>query len=284
MKINNNYKNYSDVVKQFNKCEYCFLKADLSVNELLSLLFLNIMPDTVRQFKTFNQVSEDDKMISDYHYIKQKFNWFVNNELSHDLWDKMEKNHLNMVMSRQGNRSCPSKILNDWNNNSSNTELNFNNILNTSCNWCGSLNHKSNDCPHKNKICDYCKKEEHLQKICLKKKHNDRINDVTTNEEKDDSNYTLMNMFIISEESHKNQLTRHDSDRICSLWKSHYVFIIIVDSEATCHAFYDRTMFDSIKSTTQNASVINKSPLSIQGWGNIHLHCKINERINKIIF
>ena len=84
MKINNNYKNYSEIIKQFDKCEYYLLEAGLSVNELLSFLFLNIMSDTARQFKTFNQISEDGKTISDYHYIKQKFNCYINEELSYD--------------------------------------------------------------------------------------------------------------------------------------------------------------------------------------------------------
>ena len=100
MKISNNYKNYSEVVKQFNEHRHHFLKAGLSVNELLSLLFLNIMSDTARQFKTSNQMSEDGKTIPDYHYIKQRFNYFVNKELSYDCQDKMENNHLNIVMNR----------------------------------------------------------------------------------------------------------------------------------------------------------------------------------------
>ena len=74
MKISNNYKNYSNVVKQFNECRHHFLKTGLSVNKLLSFFFLNIIPDTARQFKTFNQISEDGKTILNYHYIKWKFN------------------------------------------------------------------------------------------------------------------------------------------------------------------------------------------------------------------
>lgn len=70
IKISSNYKNYSKIIKQFNEYEHCLLKAGLSVNELLSLLFLNIMSDTARQFKTFNQILKDGKMILDYYYIK----------------------------------------------------------------------------------------------------------------------------------------------------------------------------------------------------------------------
>ena len=177
----------------------------------------------------------------------------------------MEKNHLNIVTSRWGNRFYPSRVLNDWNNNSSNAELNFNNILNTSCNWCGSSDHKGNDCSYKDKICNYCKKKGHFQKICLKKKHDDKINNVTTNEEEDDSDHALMNMFIISEKSHKNWLTRHNSGRICLLWESHYASMIIVNSGVTCHAFYDRIMFELIEFIMQNVSVIDENPLSVQG-------------------
>ena len=100
MKISNNYKNYSDVIKLLNECECCLLEASLLVNELLSLLFLNIMPDITRHFKTSNQISEDGRKIPNYHYIKQKFNCFMNKELSYDLQDKMENNHLNMMMNR----------------------------------------------------------------------------------------------------------------------------------------------------------------------------------------
>ena len=100
MKINNNYKNYFEIIKQFDECRHCLLKAGLLINELLSLFFLNIMPDTVRQFKIFNQISENDKTIPDYHYIKQKFNCFMNEELNYDCWDKMESNHLNIIMNR----------------------------------------------------------------------------------------------------------------------------------------------------------------------------------------
>ena len=85
MKISNSYKNYSEIVKQFDEHGCCLLKAGLLINELLSLLFLNIMPDTVRHFKISNQVSEDGRKIPDYHYIKQKFNCFVNEEFSHNL-------------------------------------------------------------------------------------------------------------------------------------------------------------------------------------------------------
>ena len=187
------------------------------------------------------------------------------------------------MMSRQGSRPCPSRVPSNWNNNSSNTGLDFNNTLNPLCNWCGLSDYKGNDCFHKNKICDYYKREGHLQKVCFKKQYNNKVNDITINEE-DDSDYALMNTFITSEESHENWLMRYDSDRICSLQESHYTFMIIVDSEATCHTFYDSIMFESIKPTTQNTSVINESPLSIQGWGNVHLHCKINRKINKITF
>ena len=283
MKISNSYKNYSEIVKQFDEHRCCLLKADLLVNKLLSLLFLNIMPDTARHFKISNQVLKNGRKIPDYHYIKQKFNCFVNEELSYDLQEKMENNHLNMVTSRRGGRPHPSRVPSDWNNNSSNTELNHNNALNTLCNWCGSLNHKGNDCPHKDKICNYCKRKEHLQKVCFKKQYDDRVNGITTNE-KDDSDHTLINTFITSEESHENQLIRHDSGRICLLWESHYASMIIIDSGVTCHAFYDRTMFESIKPTTQNTFVIDESPLSVQGQGNVHLHCKVNEKINKITF
>ena len=161
------------------------------------------MPDTARQFKTFNQVSENDKTIPDYHYIKQRFNCFVNKELSYDCWDKMENNHLNMVMNRRSSRPCPSTVPSDQNNNSSNTGLNPNNTSNTLCNQCGSLDHKGIDCPHKDKICDYCKREGHLQKACYKKKHNDRVNSITTDKE-DDSNHALINVFITLKKSHKN--------------------------------------------------------------------------------
>ena len=195
----------------------------------------------------------------------------------------MENNHLNMVMNRWNGRPCPSIVLNNWNNNSSNTELNLNNILNTLYNWCKSLNHKGINCSHKNKICNYCKKEEHLQKACYKKKHDDKVNSIIT-DKKDNPDHTLINVFITFEESHKNQLTRHNSGRICSLWESHYIFMIIVDSGAICYAFYNKIMFKSIKLTTQNIFVINRSFLSVQGWGNVHLHCKVNRRINKITF
>ena len=70
MKISNNYKNYSDIIKQFNEYKHHFLKADLSVNKLLLLFFLNIMLNTAKQFKTFNQISENNKIILNYHYIK----------------------------------------------------------------------------------------------------------------------------------------------------------------------------------------------------------------------
>ena len=283
MKINNNYKNYSEIIKQFNKHKCCFLKTDLLINELLLLFFLNIMPDIVRQFKTFNQMSEDNKIIFNYHYIKQRFNYFVNEELNYDCQNKMENNHLNMVTNRQGGRPHFSTVPSDWNNNSSNAELNLNNALNTLCNQCKSLNHKGINCSHKNKICNYCKRKEHLQKTCYKKKYNDRVNSITINK-KDDSDHALINTFITSEKSHKNQLTKHDSDRICLLQESHYAFIIIVDSEATCHAFYNRIMFKLIEPTMQNISAIDKSSLSIQGQENVHLHCKINRKINKIIF
>ena len=216
MKINNNYKNYSEIVKQFNECEYCLLKADLSVNELLLFLFLNIISDTAKHFKTLNQILENDRKISDYHYIKQKFNCFVNKKFSHNFQEKMENNYLNMMMSRWGGKPCPSRVSSDWNNNSSNAGLNLNNILNTLCNWYESSNHKSNNCFYKNKICNYCKKKEYFQKICFKKQHNDRVNDVTTNE-KDDLNHVLINVFITFKESHKNWLTRYDLDRICLL-------------------------------------------------------------------
>ena len=56
MKISNNYKNYSDIIKQFDEHRHHFLKADLSV--------------TARQFKTFNQILKNGKIIPDYHYIK----------------------------------------------------------------------------------------------------------------------------------------------------------------------------------------------------------------------
>ena len=187
------------------------------------------------------------------------------------------------MMSKQDGRPCPSRVLSNWNNNSSNAELNFNNVLNTLCNWCESLNHKGNNCLYKNKICNYCKKEGHLQKVCFKKQYNDKVNNITTNE-KDDSDYTLMNIFIILEKSHENWLIRYDSGRICLLWESHYISMIIIDSEVTCYAFYDRIMFELIESIMQNISVINESPLSIQRQGNVHLHYKINERINKITF
>ena len=154
-----------------------------------------------------------------------------------------------MVTNRWGSRPHFSRVLSNWNNNFSNTESNFNNILSTLCNQCESSDHKSNDCFYKDKICDYCKKERHLQKICFKKQCDDRINDVTTNEE-NDSDYAFINTFIISEEFHKNQLTRYNSGRICLLQKSHYTFMIIVDSEVTCHAFYNKIMFKSIESTT----------------------------------
>ena len=143
-------------------------------------------------------------MISNYHYIKWKFNQFVNDKLSHDFWDKMEKNHLNIVTSRWGNRSCLNRVFSDWNNNSSKAELNFNNILNILCNQCGSLDYKSNDCFYKNKICNYCKKKKHLQKVCFKKKCDDRINDVIINKEEDDSDHIFMNVFITFEESYEN--------------------------------------------------------------------------------
>ena len=195
----------------------------------------------------------------------------------------MENNHLNMVMNRQSSRSHPSMILSDWNNNSSNIGSNSNNVSNTLCNWCESSDHKGINCSHKNKICDYCKRKGHLQKACYKKKCNDRVNSITT-DKKDDPNHALINVFITLKKSHKNQLTRHDSGRICSLQESHYTFMIIIDSETTCHIFYNRTMFELIELTMQNASVINENPLSIQKWGNVHLHCKINERINKITF
>ena len=225
------------------------METGLSVNKLLSLFFLNIISDTARHFKTSNQISKNGRKISDYHYIKQKFNCFMNEEFSHNFQKKMENNHLNMMMSRQGSRPCPSRVLNDWNNNFNNTELNLNNVLNTLCNWCESLNHKGNDCFYKNKICDYCKREGHLQKICFKKQCDDKVNDVIINE-KDDSNHVLINMFITFEKSHKNWLTRHDSGRICLLWKSHYTFMIIIDSEVICHTFYNRIMFELIELTT----------------------------------
>ena len=263
IKINNSYNNYSEIIKQFNEHRHHFLKTDFLVNKLLSLLFLNIMPDTAKHFKILNQVLEDGRKISDYHYIKQKFNCFINEKFSHDFQKKMENNHLNMVTSRQGGRPHPSKVPNDWNNNSSNAGLNLNNALNTLCNQCESLNHKGNNCSHKNKICNYCKKEKHLQKICFKKQCDNKVNDITTNE-KDDSDHAFMNVFIILKESHKNWLTRHDSGRICSLQESHYTSMIIIDSEVTCHAFYDRTMFKSIEFTMQNTSAINGNPLSIQ--------------------
>ena len=145
------------------------------------------------------------------------------------------------------------------------------------------MNHKDNNCPHKNKICDYCKREGHLQKVCFKKQHNDKINDITINEE-DNSDHAFMNIFIISEKFHKNQLTRHNSGRICSLQELHYTFIIIIDSGIICHAFYNRIMFESIKLIIQNASAINESLLNVQRQGNVHLHYKVNRRINKIIF
>ena len=110
IKVSNNYKNYSEIIKQFNEHKHCLLKADLLINELLSLLFLNIISDTVKQFKTFNQVSENDKTILNYYYIKQRFNCFMNKELSYDCWNKMENNYLNMVMNRQSSRPCPSII------------------------------------------------------------------------------------------------------------------------------------------------------------------------------
>ena len=168
-----------------------------------------------------------------------------------------------MMTSRQDGRLCLNRILSDWHNNSSNTELNLNNILSTLCNQCELSDHKGNDCLHKNKICNYYKKEKHFQKICFKKQYNNKVNDVTTNK-KDDSNYAFMNTFITSEKSHKNQLTRHDSGRICSLQKSHYISMIIIDSEAICHAFYDRIMFKLIEPIMQNTFVINESPLSVQ--------------------
>ena len=172
----------------------------------------------------------------------------MNKELNYDHWNKMKNNYLNMVMNRQSSRSHPSTILNDWNNNFNNARLNLNNILNTLCNWCGSLNHKGINCSHKDKICDYCKRKEHLQKACYKKKHNDKVNDITT-DKKDDSNHIFINTFIISEESHKNWLIRYDSGRICLLQESHYASMIIIDSEAICHAFYDKIMFKSIEFT-----------------------------------
>ena len=185
MKVSNNYKNYSEVVKQFDECEHHFLKAGLSVNKLLSFLFLNIMLDTARQFKTFNQISEDGKTILDYHYIKQRFNCFVNKELSYDCRDKMENNHLNMMTNRQGGRPCPSTVPSNQNNN-------LNNTLNTLCNQCESSDHKGNDCFHKDKICNYCKREGYLQKVCYKKQHDDRVNGFTTNKEEDDSDHALI--------------------------------------------------------------------------------------------
>ena len=162
MKINNNYKNYFKIIKQFNKHRYCLLKASLSVNKLLSLLFLNIMPDTAKQFKIFNQMSEDGKTIPNYHYIKQRFNHFVNKKLNYNHQNKMKNNHLNMVTNRWNNRSHSNTVLNNQNNNFSNTESNLNNISNTLYNQCGSSDHKGINCSHKNKICNYCKRKEHL--------------------------------------------------------------------------------------------------------------------------
>ena len=100
MKISNSYKNYSEIVKQFDEHRHCFLKAGLLINELLLFLFLNIISDTVRHFKILNQISKDGRKISDYHYIKQKFNHFVNKEFSYNFQKKIENNHLNMMMSR----------------------------------------------------------------------------------------------------------------------------------------------------------------------------------------
>ena len=77
---------------------------------------------------------------------------------------------------------------------------------------------------------------------------------------------------------------RYNSGRICSLQELYYAFIIIIDSETICYVFYDRIMFKSIELIIQNASAINESPLNVQKQRNIHLHCKVNEKINKIIF
>ena len=183
----------------------------------------------------------------------------MNKELSYDCQNKMKNNHLNMMTNRQSSRFCPSTIFNNWNNNSNNTESNFNNILNTLCNWCESSDYKNIDCSHKNKIYDYCKREEHLQKICYKKKCDNKVNSITT-DKKNDSDYTFINTFIISEKSHQNWLTKHNSDKICLLQKSHYTSIIIINSKIIYHAFYDRIMFESIKFIMQNTSAINKPP------------------------
>ena len=43
------------------------------------------MSDTAKHFKTLNHISENNKKILDYYYIKQKFNYFINEELSHNL-------------------------------------------------------------------------------------------------------------------------------------------------------------------------------------------------------
>ena len=162
IKISNNYKNYSKIIKQFDEHKCCLLKAGFSINKLLSPFFLNIMPNTVKQFKISNQMSEDGKTIPNYYYIKQIFNCFINEEFSYDCQNKIENNHLNMMTNRQDDRPCLSTILSNWNNNSSNTELNLNNALNTSYNQCESLNHKGINYLHKDKICNYCKREKHL--------------------------------------------------------------------------------------------------------------------------
>ena len=193
-------------------------------------------------------MSENGKIIFNYHYIKQRFNHFVNEELSYDCQNKMKNNHLNMITNRWSSRSHSNTVFSNQNNNFNNTELNLNNVLNTLCNQCESLNHKGIDCSYKNKICDYCKRKEHLQKACYKKKYDDRINSITT-DKKDDSDHAFINTFIISEEFHKNWLTRHDSDRICLLQESHYIFIIIINSETICHTFYNKIIFKSIKLT-----------------------------------
>ena len=64
MKISSDYKNYYEVVKQFDERVCRFEEAGLTIKELRSTLFLNIMPDSARQFlRTSNQVSEEDSKV-----------------------------------------------------------------------------------------------------------------------------------------------------------------------------------------------------------------------------
>ena len=64
MKISSDYKNYYEVVKQFDERVYRLEEAGLTIKEPRSKLFLNIMPDSARQFlRTSNQVSGEDSKV-----------------------------------------------------------------------------------------------------------------------------------------------------------------------------------------------------------------------------